>query len=290
MSLRIMPISLNIILRVAQLYPLIHRRKVRARMELRTVKALGRSVKVRIFHPARECAGVVLDFHGGGWTIGNARMADDQNSQLALKLGVAVISVDYRLAVSISIEEVIGDCEAAAIWAVGHIDHEFRTEKLLFKGSSAGAHLAVSALIRLRNRLETSRRIIGIVLHFGLYDFSGTSMVRNAGSDTLILHGPTVRATLKKLTPGMTDEERKDPSISPLYADLAGLPPALFVVGAEDILLEDNRFMAAHWQAANKNAELLVVPACPHAFTVMSTSIARKVEAFVYDWISDQLR
>ena len=73
-------------------------------------------------------------------------------------------------------------------------------------------------------------------------------MVCAAGPETLILHGSTVRATLCKLTPGMTEEQRHDPAVSPLYADLSRLPPALFVVGAKDMLLEDSERMAVRWQ------------------------------------------
>ncbi len=87
----------------------------------------------------------------------------------------------------------------------------------------------------------------------------------------------------------MNDDERRGASISPVYGDLTGLPPALFVVGAKDILLEDNQRMAARWQAANGNARLFVVPESPHAFIMMNTAIARKVEQFVDTWILDRL-
>ena len=110
-------------------------------------------------------------------------------------------------------------------------------------------------------------------------------MVRRAGRSTLLLDATTVRETLRLLTPEMTDDRRRDPSISPLYADLKGLPPALFIVGGEDMLLEDSREMSARWDAANGNAELLVAPSSPHAFVKFKTSIAEKTEAFVNLWI-----
>ena len=109
-------------------------------------------------------------------------------------------------------------------------------------------------------------RVTGAILFFGLYDFSGTSMVWRAGPENLILHGPTVRSTLCALTPDMTDDERRSPGLLRLYADLAGLPPALFVVGGRDMLLEDNERMEARWWAANGNSILLVAPESPHAF------------------------
>lgn len=189
-------VALNLLLRVAELYPLVRGGQTSATRSLRTVEALGRSVKLRIFRPAGDCRGVVVDCHGGGWTIGNARMADDQNAELATRIGVAVVSIDYRLALTNPISALVDDCEAAALWTVDHASEEFGTARIVVKGSSAGAHLAAAMLLRLRDRGSAIRQVAGAMLFFGLYDFAGTAMVRAAGPETLVLHGPTVRTTL----------------------------------------------------------------------------------------------
>ncbi|WP_010165369.1 alpha/beta hydrolase [Sphingomonas sp. PAMC 26617] len=282
-------VALNVLLRVAEIYPLIRAGQTSASRSLKTIAALDRSVKLRIFRPDQECRGVVLDCHGGGWTIGNARMADDQNAELAARIGVAVVSIDYRRALSNPISALVDDCEAAALWTIEHALEEFGTDRIIVKGSSAGAHLAAAMLLRLRDRGMEIKRVAGVMLFFGLYDFSGTPMVRAAGPETLILHGPTVRATLCKLTPDMTEDERRAPSVSPLYADLSGLPPALFVVGTKDMLFEDSERMASRWLDASGNAELLIAPESPHAFNRMGTSVARKVARYVEDWILERL-
>lgn len=245
-------------------------------------------MKLRIFRPVGECRGVVLDCHGGGWTIGNARMADDQNAELAAKIGVAVVSVDYRLALTNPLSALVDDCEAAAMWTIEHAVQEFGTDRLVIKGSSAGAHLAAATLLRLRDRFHPIQSVAGAMLYFGLYDFAGTAMVRSAGPETLVLHGPTVRTTLCALTPGMSDDERRDPTISPLYADLSHLPPALFVVGTEDMLLEDTQSMEGRWRDANGNSELLLAPESPHAFNRMGTAIADKVGRYVEAWMLER--
>jgi acetyl esterase/lipase len=64
---------------------------------------------------------------------------------------------------------------------------------------------------------------------------------------------------------GVSDEQRRDPDISPLYADLRGLPRALFSVGTNDHLIDDTLFMAARWEIAGNETELLVYPETPHA-------------------------
>ena len=68
----------------------------------------------------------------------------------------------------------------------------------------------------------------------------------------------------------MSPEDRRDPGVSPLYADLHGLPPALFTVGADDHLVDDTLFLAARWELAGNHTELVVYPegrtgasACP---------------------------
>jgi len=282
-------IVLNLLLRLAELYPLIRHQKTTARRSLKTIDALGRRVKVRIFRPAGEARGVVLDYHGGGWTIGNARMSDEPNAKLAASIGVVVVSVDYRLALSHPISAVVDDCEAAALWTLEHAETEFGSSRIVVRGSSAGAHLAALTLLRLRDCRELGDRVAGALLFFGLYDFSGTPMVRDAGSDVLLLHGPTVRTTLCKLTPKLTDDERRDPALSPVYADLSALPPALFVVGGEDMLLQDNERMEARWRSSNSNSEILVAPDSPHAFNHLGTAVAKKVERYVDAWILKRL-
>jgi acetyl esterase len=63
--------------------------------------------------------------------------------------------------------------------------------------------------------------------------------------------------------------ERKDPKISSIYGDLSGMPPALFLCGTEDPLIDDSVFMAAKWSQAGNQAELLLVPGAWHAFTLI---------------------
>lgn len=105
-----------------------------------------------------------------------------------------------------------------------------------------------------------------------------------------IAAAPTALITaVANRTPGMTDAERRDPAISPLYADLSGLPPALFVVGTKDMLLEDSERMEARWRNANGNSEILVAPESPHAFNRMGTAVAKKVQRYVDAWIMERL-
>ena len=86
--------------------------------------------------------------------------------------------------------------------------------------------------------------------------------------DTLVLDTNTMQHFIDAFTPGMTVEERKDPKISPFYADLTGLklPPAIFTCGTEDLLLEDTVMMATRWQIAGAVTIVKLYPGEPHGF------------------------
>jgi acetyl esterase/lipase len=77
--------------------------------------------------------------------------------------------------------------------------------------------------------------------------------------------------------PTVTD--RRVPDISPLYADLKNLCPALFTVGTRDALLDDSLFMHARWVAAGNAAELAIYPGGPHGFTLFPSELSKAAQA-----------
>jgi acetyl esterase/lipase len=280
---------LNGALRLSQALPSPNFRCAGVTLEERKVQALGREVGVRIIRPAGSCRGVYLDIHGGAWVLGNARMDDGLNVEIAKTCGVAVVSVDYRIVLENAVLAALDDCEAATVWALETMRAEFGAEVLLMGGESAGAHLVASTLIRLRARGTDLSRVAGAVMFYGCYDLGGTPSLCVAGADTLVLHGPTLATALEKLMPHLSAEERRDPAISPLYADLRGLPPALFLVGEKDPLLDDTELLAARWRDLNRNAETIVAPDAPHAFNRLPTRMARKTNAYVRGWLFSRL-
>ena len=85
----------------------------------------------------------------------------------------------------------------------------------------------------------------------------------------------TIEACLAHFVPGLDPEQRRAPDISPLYADLTGMPPALFTVGSLDPLIDDSLFMAARWRCAGGEAEVAIYPESVHGFAAFPTAIAR---------------
>jgi acetyl esterase/lipase len=190
---------------------------------------------------------------------------------LADGASVLILSVEYRLAPEHPYPAAVNDCVDVARWLAENSRHEFGTERLFIGGESAGAHLAVLTLLRMRDE-HAFTGFSGAHLLYGCFDLSGTDSLLAWGDSNLILDTPTMQWFFDQFVP---DAERSDPRISPLYADLTSMPPALFIVGTLDPLLDDTLLMAARWQAAGSLAELMVYPGGVHAFNAFPLEITR---------------
>ncbi|WP_431700365.1 alpha/beta hydrolase fold domain-containing protein [Pseudomonas sp. BR20] len=267
---RITPRLIQALLRVSQTL------KRAAPAESRVVD----NVPVRILRPGGKPKGVVLDIHGGGWVIGNAQMDDDLNLGMVRACDVVVVSVDYRLAVDTPVEGLMADCLAAARWLLSA--DEFAGLPVIVVGESAGGHLAAATLLALKQWPELLKRISGAVLYYGVYDLAGTPSVRAAGPETLLLDGPGMVEALRMLTPGLSDDERRQPPLSPLYGDFEGLPPALMFVGELDPLKDDTLLIAERWP----RAEVHLLPESAHGFIHFPVAMGGRVLAYSREWIT----
>jgi acetyl esterase/lipase len=190
---------------------------------------------------------------------------------------VAVVSVDYRLAPEHPWPAAPDDCETAALWLAEQAGTLFGTARLMIGGASAGANLVMSTLLRLRDR-DHVQPFAGAVLQFGAYDLSGQSPGGRIYADEWFIQAYAGHVA-----------DRTNPDISPLFGDLSGLPPALIVVGALDVLLEDSLAMAARLSAAGCEVDLRVYPESPHAFTSFPTAMAAAALTGIDSWLSGRL-
>jgi acetyl esterase len=230
-------------------------------------------LRLRTFVPDQVDA-VLLHIHGGGFVTGSPEMTDLLHEVLSKELNLAFVSVDYRLAPEHPHPAGPDDCEAAALWLLENAEREFGSARLLIGGESAGAHLAACTLLRLRDR-DAVDRFCGANLVFGIYDLGRTPSQRGVRERPDILTTELIEYFAELFTPDMSAEDRRDPGVSPLYADLHGLPPALFTVGADDHLVDDTLFMAARWELAGNDAELVVYPEGPHGCIGMPSVLER---------------
>jgi acetyl esterase/lipase len=282
---RVTPMLIQTLLRAGQLgkalKPVRHGLAIETRV---LVSADAAPVSVRIIRPQGPAKGLVLDFHGGGWVIGNAQMNDDVNIALVQACDVAVISVDYRLAVSTPLQGLLDDCLAATRCVLGGGFPEFEDLPVIMVGESAGGHLAAATLLQLKRWPALLHRVCGALLYYGVFDLTGTPSVRQAGPDTLVLDGPGMVEAFRRLTPDLADEQRRQPSLSPLYGDLDGLPPALMFVGELDPLRDDTLLMAERW-GREAAVDLRLLPASPHGFIHFPTPMAARALTYSREWV-----
>jgi acetyl esterase len=254
------------------------------------VAGRGGPIKVRLIRPDRKAAGIYLHIHGGGWTLGAHDMQDVALKQLANETGLCAASIGYRLAPEDPYPAGPDDCEDAVLYLLEHgaglLDAPAR---FAIGGESAGAHLAAVTLLRLRDRHGIKHRISAANLVYGAFDLSGTPSTILWGDRNLVLSTPIVHWFSDNFLPGTSVEERRNPDISPLYARLGEMPPALFTVGTMDCLIDDSLFMSERWRAAGNQAEVAVYPEGVHAFNAYPTALARKANARQFEFLRNAL-
>jgi acetyl esterase/lipase len=230
-----------------------------------TIPGPGGDIPLRVFRPKeRQARGVMLHIHGGGWVVGRASMNDVTNEARADDLGLVIVSVDYRLAPEHPYPAGPDDCEAAALWVLsrGKAELGVDPERFLVGGESAGGHLAAVTVLRMRGRHGFLFR--GANLVYGLYDMGGVPSHALFDDRNVILNSTSIGWFTDCFVPDA--DQRRDPDVSPLYADLAGLPPALFTIGTLDPLRDHTLFLYARWIAAGSPGEIQIFPGGPHGF------------------------
>ena len=233
-------------------------------------------IDLRIIAP-KSPRGILFHIHGGGWCLGAPELNDPLLESIADGANVVCVSTRYRLAPEHPYPAGPDDCEAAALWVIREGTKRFGTSKLSIGGESAGAHLSVVTLLRLRDRHKLAPFACAI-LNYGCYDLALSPSVRHWGTEKLVLNTAGVAAFCRFFVP--EEARRQDPEVSPLYANLSGMPPALFSVGTRDLLLDDTLFMAPRWLAAGNTAELALYPGACHGFASVpfaqrDTAVAR---------------
>jgi acetyl esterase len=244
------------------------------------------AIGLRVIAPETQAAvGAYLHIHGGGWALSAADLQDVLLAELADATGLCAVSVDYRLAPEHPYPAGPDDCEDAALWLLREgFDALGLPPVATIGGDSAGGHLSAVTLLRLRDRHEIVGAFAAANLIYGCFDMSMTPSQRNWGERNLILSTPTIEWFGAMFLPGMSAEARRDPDVSPLYADLRDMPPALFTVGTLDPLLDDTLFMEARWRTAGAHTELRVWPEAIHGFNAfpLKTTTAARAEQYAF--------
>lgn len=245
------------------------------RAKIWQIEGPGGQIPLRVIAPEKP-TGVYLHIHGGGWVLGESDQQDPMLERIVASTGMACVSVEYRLAPEHPYPAGPDDCEAAAVWLVKNAQAKFGTDKLTIGGESAGGHLSAVTLLRMRDR-HGYTGFCGANLVFGAFDLAMTPSQRNFGNERLVLRTLDIEKFSEAFLPGVND--RRVPDISPLYADVSGLCPALFSIGTKDALIDDSLFMWTLWSKAGNPAELAVYPGGAHGFTSFPLALSRAANA-----------
>lgn len=204
---------------------------------------------------------VVLHLHGGAYLMGSARTHRGMAAVLSRVARARVAVPDYRLAPEHRFPAALDDAVAAYRWLVD--DQRVDPDRIAVTGDSAGGGLAISLLVRLR---EEGAPLPACYVGMSPWtDLAGTgdSMTAMNGAD------PWLRAELVlPAARGYTgpDVDLDHPLVSPLYADLHGLPPMLVHSGTEEILFDDGRRLVERARAADVDASFAAFDGLWHVF------------------------
>jgi acetyl esterase/lipase len=213
--------------------------------------------------PISDLDRVILYFHGGGYSTGSINSHRDFLARLCIASGMRVLAADYRLAPEHPFPAQLEDSHRVYLWLIEeqgiHPDH------IVMGGESAGAGLTLSTLVSLRD--ERLPLPAGGVLISGWLDLDprSTSMQFNRHYDFVTRIG--IRSMAKRFAP-VTDH--RNPLVSPVHADMTGLPPLLIQVGAAETLLDDNLRCAEAARSAGVEVKLEVWPDMIHAWHVFA--------------------
>ncbi|MFO7192109.1 MULTISPECIES: alpha/beta hydrolase [Thermocrispum] len=226
----------------------------------------------------------ILYFHGGGFFSGGLNTHRPAVSAMAKRSKVPAFSVAYRQLPSTPINGSVADCLAAYRHLLGT---GLRPERIVFAGDSAGGYLTFATALKARD--EGLPLPAGLVALSPVTDLEGQARSKHAnwGKDTYIL----AKHLSKAAELWSTDPDGQGPPISPVRADLTGMPPTLIMAAETEVLLADAEAMAEALWAAGAECKLEVWRGQVHAFPVLApTPEVRLAVGHIAEFIQQVLK
>jgi acetyl esterase/lipase len=233
----------------------------------------SKSIKAR-----QRPAGTIVYLHGGGWVFGNVQTHRGAMARLARESGCVVVGINYGLAPEAPFPHGLNDCVWAWRWLRSQGDGRGDAAPWVIAGDSAGANLALSAMVELRDAAESLPD--AALLFYGVYSADhATASHRRCGDGSFGLSSAKMAWYRSHyLAGGRGDGD--DPRVSPLHANLHGLPP-LLVTGAElDPLFDDSALLAKKLAETDTPYEFRRYAGLNHGFMQMAPSLPEARQAF----------
>ncbi|QOZ28024.1 alpha/beta hydrolase [Bradyrhizobium sp. CCBAU 51753] len=210
--------------------------------------------------PAAPHDKAILYFHGGGFRIGSVASHRDLIARLAEAAGCRVLAIDYRLAPEHRFPAALEDAQTAYRYLR---DQGLRPADIAFAGDSAGGNLVLAAMVAARDAGDPLPAAAVLMSPWTDLAATGASYQSRAAADPI--HQRAMILALAKNYLGAGGDPRH-PLASPLYADLAGLPPLFIQAGDRETVRDDATVLAAKAKAAGVDVELEVWDGMIHVF------------------------
>ena len=216
--------------------------------------------------------GVVLYFHGGAYAIGTAQLAAGLASDIGRRVGARVISVEYRLAPEHPYPAAIEDA-VTAYRAL--LDDGVASTEIVFAGESAGGGLVAATLVALKSTDLPLPAAAYVISPWADLSLTGESLATKAAADPAL----TPAGLARRARDYLGAQDPRQGAVSPVFADLTGLPPLLIQVGGNEVLLDDSTRLATRAAADGVAVTLDVTPDVPHVFVGFAAMLDEAADA-----------
>lgn len=210
---------------------------------------------------------------------------------------LTAISVGYRLAPENPYPAATQDCFDAAEYFVDHAETVYGARLLFLGGESAGGCLAALTAFHLM-RSRPAHSLAGLVLPYGEFDLTLGLPKACSFTRPLIVNSAELQRFNDTYVPGMSTTERRSAAVSPLFEDMQALamssekkklPPALFLCGTEDPLLDDTLLMGMKWMITGSEAIVKIYPGAPHGFTHFPGKASEEANNITVQFLQEKL-
>jgi monoterpene epsilon-lactone hydrolase len=224
-----------------------------------TAAALGGVRTAEITVDGVEPRHLVLYFHGGVYVMGDALLAAELASQVGRRTQAKAISVDYRLGPEHPYPAAVDDALTAyrALLQGGTA-----ADDIVFAGESAGGGLAIATLVNARDHQLPQPAAAFVMSPYADLTLAGTTLETKGKADPL-LSREALQARIADYTAG---QDAALGLISPIFADLSGLPPLIIQAGTHEVLLDDALRLARRAAFDDVEVTLDITPGVPHVF------------------------
>lgn len=224
--------------------------------------------------PAAEPGKIIIYVHGGGFMLGSIASTHRAFAwRLAQAARCRLLGVDYRLAPEHPFPSALEDIVATWRWLTE--EQGLNASQIVVAGDSAGAGLAYSMLLAQRAQGAAEPAALITISPWTDLALTGSTLIENRRRDPMI---PT-KALHTVVDWYLAGHDPRDPLASPIYGDLKQAPPSLILAGDGEVLLDDARRLAVGLADGGSRTVLRVWPMVPHAWPVLSPSLAESRQA-----------